>query len=233
MRCRARGAQATAAAGERQRRDVCVSARGAASLARAFRTPPTRPVILRTERLVLREFVPGDWEATHAYQNDPRYLRYYEREGVTRSKARAFVEAFVLFQAEPRRSKVQLAVTLAEGGALIGNAGLRRDHADEPVADVGYELDPRHWGRGYATEAVRALLDWGFGGWGLERVHAHCIAENAASAAVLRRAGFREEARLRDHERFKGRCWDVLLFGILREEWAAAADRHASSETVP
>ena len=176
-------------------------------------------MILRTPRLLLREFAPDDWEAAHAYQEDPRYLRFYERDAVTERQARAMVEAFVVWQLEPARSKVQLAVTLAETGELIGNVGVRRDHLGDPVADHGYEIAPVHWGRGYATAAASALLEWGFTHWGLERVHAHCIAENAASAAVLRKLGMREEARLRDHERFKGRCWDVLLFGMLREEW--------------
>jgi [ribosomal protein S5]-alanine N-acetyltransferase len=177
-------------------------------------------VILRTERLVLREFAAEDWVASHAYQSDPRYLRFYEREAVDPDQARAVVRAFIAWQEEPVRTRVQLAVTLAADGRLVGNVGTRRDAPDEPVADLGFELDPAHWGRGYATEAARALVDWGFGVWGLRRMHAHCIAENAGSAAVLRRAGFRPEARLRHHERFKGRYWDVLLFGLLREEWA-------------
>jgi [ribosomal protein S5]-alanine N-acetyltransferase len=179
-------------------------------------------VILRTERLLLHEFAPEDWAATHAYQSDPRYLRFYEREEVTERQAQGMVNAFVLWQLEPVRSRVQLAVTLAATGELIGNVGVRKADPAEPVADHGYEIAPACWGRGYATEASRALLDWGFGVWGLERVHAHCIAENTASAAVLRRVGFRQEACLRDHERFKGRCWDVLLFGLLREEWSPA-----------
>lgn len=179
-------------------------------------------MILRTERLVLREFEPEDWAPTHAYHNDPRYLRYYEREAVTERETQGFVSVFLLWQEEAVRSRVQLAVTLAGSGELIGNVGLRRHTPEEPVADHGYELDPAHWGRGYATEASRAMLEWGFGTWGLERVHAHCIAENAASAAVLRRVGMREEARLREHERFRGRCWDVLLFGMLRDEWRPA-----------
>jgi [ribosomal protein S5]-alanine N-acetyltransferase len=120
------------------------------------------------------------------------------------------------------RARVQLAVTLASTGELIGNVGLRRDRAEEPVADHGYEIAPEHWGRGYATEASRALLDWGFSVWDLARAHAHCVAENAASAAVLRRVGMREEARLREHVHFRGTAWDVLLFGLLREEWSPA-----------
>ena len=212
-----------------QRGDRFAPPQRARHLPGAFLTPARHlAVILRTPRLVLREFTPDDWVATHAYHQDPRYLRFYDRERITERDSQSFVAAFLLWQEEQVRCRVQLAVMLAEDGALIGNVGVRRDAPGEPVADAGFELDPRFWGRGYATEAARALVDWGFGVWGLERVHAHCIADNEASAAVLRRLGMREEARLRDHEHFRGRAWDVLLFGILRSEWPAvpaAAER--------
>jgi ribosomal-protein-alanine N-acetyltransferase len=180
-------------------------------------------VILRTPRLVLREFTAEDWATTHAYQQDPRYLRYYDRERVTEREAQAFVYMFILWQGEQPRIRTQLAITLAGTSELIGNVGLRREGPDEPLADMGYELSPTHWGRGFATEAVRAMVDMGFGTWpGLHRIHAHCIAENEASARVLLRAGLRQEARLRDHQCFKGRFWDVLMFGMMRDEWTPA-----------
>jgi ribosomal-protein-alanine N-acetyltransferase len=66
------------------------------------------------------------------------------------------------------------------------------------------------------------MVDMGFGEWGLERIHAHCISDNAGSARVLERVGMRLEARLRDHHHFKGRFWDISLYGILRGEWEAS-----------
>ncbi len=183
-------------------------------------------MILRTPRLVLREFTADDWPAVNAYQQDPRYLRYYDRDGMPERQTQAMVQAFLVWQGERPRSKHQLAVTLAKSGELIGNVGLRRDHADDPLADMGYELSPTHWGRGLATEAVRAMVAWGFGEWaGLERIHAHCVAENEASARVLLKAGLRQEARLRDHQRFKDRFWDVLIFGMGRDDWTPATEK--------
>lgn len=181
-------------------------------------------MILRTPRLILREFTADDWAATHAYQQDPRYLRFYDRDGVTEQQAQAFVYMFILWQGEQPRSKAQLAITLADTGELIGNVGLRRDSGSDPVADMGYELAPAHWGRGYATEAARAMIDMGFGTWGVERIHAHCVAENVASTRVLLKAGLRQEARLRHHQWFKDRFWDVLIFGMLRGDWTPSTD---------
>lgn len=179
-------------------------------------------MILRTPRLVLREFTAEDWAVTHAYQQDPRYLRYYDRERVSERQVQALVYTFILWQGEQPRSRAQLAITLAKTGELIGNVGLRREAPDDRMADLGYELSPTHWGRGFATEAARAMVDLGFGTWGLHRIHAHCISDNEASARVLLRAGLRQEARLRDHQFFKDRFWDVSMFGIMREEWTPA-----------
>ena len=181
-------------------------------------------MILRTPRLVLREFTAEDWAATNAYQQDPRYLRYYDRDAMTERQTQALIYAFIVWQGEQPRSKYQLAITIARTGELIGNVGLRRDNASDPLADMGYELSPTHWGRGFATEAARAIIGWGFGEWeGLERIHAHCIAENEASARVLLKAGLRQEARLRDHQHFKDRFWDVLIFGVRRGDWTPSA----------
>lgn len=181
-------------------------------------------MILQTERLILREFTAGDWQAVFGYQNDPLYLRYYEHDSVTEQQAQAFVYRFITWQGEQPRTRFQLAITLAETGELIGNVGVRREGPGEPLADMGFELSPAHWGRGYATEAARAMVEMAFGDWGLDRVHAHCIAENAGSARVLERVGLCREARLRDHQYFKDRYWDVLIYGMLRGEWEAGHD---------
>src|SRR5438477_12878341 len=117
-------------------------------------------MILRTERLLLREYVPEDWPAVLAYQADARYLRFYPWRERTERDVRAFVDAQVARQHERPRIKFQVAITLPDG-TLIGSCGIRQAEPDTLVADMGYELDPRQWGQGYATEAARAILAFG------------------------------------------------------------------------
>src|SRR5262245_11805203 len=105
-------------------------------------------MMIRTERLLLREFVPDDWRALYSYQNDPRYLEFYEWEHRAEPDVRAFVQLFLSQQIEMPRAKFQLAITLLDDGRLVGNVGVRKKSAR--VADMGYELDPRYWGNGYA-----------------------------------------------------------------------------------
>ncbi len=163
-----------------------------------------------------------------AYQGDLRYLRYYPWTERTEADARAFVEMFLGWQREEPRRRFQLAIALKDNGPLIGNCGIRRKPDNDWEADVCYELDPRYWGAGYATEAARALVNFGFQDLGLSRISSWCVAANAASARVLERLGFRQEGRLRRNECFKGRWWDTLLFALLRDEWEKLAQYRES-----
>ena len=178
---------------------------------------------ITTDRLVLREFVTDDWPVVLAYQSDPRYLRFYPWTDRTEADVRDFVQTFVDQQAAQPRHKFQLAIALQDEERVIGNCGIRRKPENEWEADIGYELAPEHWGRGYATEAALAIVDFGFRDLQLHRVWSWCIADNVASARVLERVGFRPEGRLRENEYFKGRWWDTLVYGLLRSEWKAAA----------
>jgi RimJ/RimL family protein N-acetyltransferase len=178
---------------------------------------------IKTARLVLRDFIPDDWRAVLAYQRDPEYLRFYDDAWATRSddQVRAFVDMLIGYRHDEPRRKFQLAATL--DGDLIGNCGIRRKDNNDWEADIGYELAPAYWGRGYATEAARAMVRLGFDVLKLHRVSAWCIADNVASARVLEKAGLRLEGRLRQNEFFRGRWWDMLLFAALKEEWSADA----------
>jgi RimJ/RimL family protein N-acetyltransferase len=176
---------------------------------------------LVTERLVLREFAEEDWPAILAYQSNPLYLCYYEWTERTPEAVREFLQMFLDQQQETPRSKFQLAITLKSTGELIGNCGIRMRSVEAHEGDIGYELDPHHWGQGYATEAARAMLAFGFTNFRLHRVWSWCIADNGSSVRVLERLGMRREGHLRENEFYKGRWWDTYLYAILEDEWRA------------
>lgn len=178
-------------------------------------------MILTTKRLVLREFEEEDWRAVLAYQSNPLYLDYYPWTHRTEPDVRAFVRQFLVQREEEPRTKFQLAITLAPHGQLIGNTGIRRQTPDVREADMGYELDPRFWGCGYATEAAEAILAFGFRELKLHRIWAECLAENTASAHVLEKIGMQLEGRLRENVWMKDRWWDTLLYAILEHQWQA------------
>lgn len=177
-------------------------------------------MMLTTDRLLLRDFEEDDWPTVLAYQKDPRYLRYYHWTERTEEDVRAFVQRFIDHQHEQPRIKFQLAIVLKTEGRLIGNCGVRLDKPGDLVGELGYEINPDYWGHGYATEAARAMLAFGFRELRLHRISSYCIAENSASARVLQKVGMQQEGRLRENEWIKGLWWDTLMFGILEQEWA-------------
>jgi ribosomal-protein-alanine N-acetyltransferase len=174
---------------------------------------------METERLILREFVRDDWPAILAYQSHPLYLRYYEWTERTPEAVQDFVQMFLDQQQARPRIKFQLAVTLKSNGQLIGTCGIRLVSFDAREGDIGYELSPDHWDRGYATEAARAVVRFGFAELGLHRIWSWCVADNVGSARVLEKLGMRLEGCLRHKEYYKERWWDRLLYAILEDEW--------------
>ena len=176
---------------------------------------------LETNRLILREFEESDWTAVLAYQSDPLYLRYYHWSERTPGNVRAFVNMFLDFQKERPRTKFQLAITLKESGQLIGNCGIRINNSELREANIGYELNSHFWGKGYATEAARAILQFGFSELGMHRIYANALAINKGSVRVLEKLGMRLEAREREKEWIKDRWHDRLIFAILDHEWQA------------
>ena len=153
---------------------------------------------LETERLILRDFVKDDWQRVLEYQSKPLYLRYNEWTERTPEAVQDFVGWFLDHQKQTPRIKFQLAVTLKSNDLLIGNCGIRMNKPEAFQADIGYELDPSYWDQGYATEAARAIVDFGFSRFGLHRVWSWCVADNAGSAHVLEKLGLRQEGYLRE-----------------------------------
>jgi ribosomal-protein-alanine N-acetyltransferase len=174
---------------------------------------------LETERLILRDFVTDDWQRVLEYQSDPLYLRYNKWTERTPEAVREFVGWFLDQQEEVPRIKFQLAVVLKSNNRLIGNCGVRMDKANDVEANIGYEYDSKYWNQGYATEAAHAIVDFGFDYFGVHRIWADLVADNAGSAHVLEKLGMQLEGRLRDKTYFKDRWWDELIYAILADEW--------------
>lgn len=177
---------------------------------------------LTTERLILREYTLDDVPAVLAYQRQDSHIRYYPWTERTRGDVREFVKMLIDWRKEEPRRRFQFAVTLPDSGELIGSAGIRRKPDNDFEADIGYEIAEEHWGHGYATEAARALLDFGFNKLKLHRISASLVADNTPSARVLERLGMTLEGRSRHIARFKDRWWDGLTYAILEDEWRAS-----------
>jgi len=115
------------------------------------------------------------------------------------------------------KTHLSLAVTTATDG-VVGAISLTLSLA-HGRAELGYWIGVPYWNRGYATEAGRALLAFGFGELGLKRIEAHYLGSNPASGKVMERLGMKREGLLRQHIVKWGRTEDVVLYGILASEF--------------
>ena len=187
------------------------------------RQVPFRPEYpLRTQRLLLRPYAHGDVDGLYAYQRLPEVHRHLYTEPRTRAEVEAIVaERAGLAVLTETDKAITLVAELAQTGELVGDCVLFWRSQEHEQGEVGYVFNPAYHGRGYATEAVGALLRLGFEGLGLHRIAGHLDARNTASARVLERAGLRREAHLVENEFVKGEWADELIYGILRREWEA------------
>jgi RimJ/RimL family protein N-acetyltransferase len=180
---------------------------------------PAYPIT--TERLVLRPFEEGDLDWLVTLHRDPDVIRYVPWEPRTREELLPKLERTALAE---EGDALNIAAVLAATGEPVGDLSLFWTSEEHRQGEVGYLLDPAHQGRGYATEAARALLAVGFEAMSFHRVTARLDARNTASAQVAERLGMRREAHLVQNERIKGEWVDEVVYAMLASEWATAAE---------
>jgi RimJ/RimL family protein N-acetyltransferase len=174
-------------------------------------------MFVQTERLRLRRFTPADATAFAAYRSDPDVARYQGWEVPIPDPLDTVTR---YGEGDPDAPGwFQYAADL--DGVLIGDLGVNL-HENLMQADLGFTLAPAYQGKGYATEAVRGLLDHLFTVKNLHKVSAECDARNTSSARLLERVGFQREGLRRSHTWIKGEWTDDLLYGVLRSDYVRA-----------
>jgi RimJ/RimL family protein N-acetyltransferase len=175
-------------------------------------------VLIATERLLLRRFRAADAPVLAAYRSDPEVARFQSWDApFPLLRAETAVANFIASNPD-RAGWFQYAVERAEDRVLIGDVAVHL-HDNRKQAEIGFTLATAYQKRGYATEAVRAVLDRLFRVQGLHKVSGECDARNEASAGLLERLGFTREGLLREQTFIKGEWTDDLIYGLLAAEW--------------
>lgn len=177
------------------------------------------PVRLTGGAVQLREFTPDDAEQAFPLVGDDRVTQWLSFDSRSPAEAATMVNGIVERTRLEPRTEYYLAVTLLEGDEVIGFARLGFNGVK--AAKLGYAIHADHWGHGYATDAARTLIDFGFAELGLHRISAAIGPDNAASIAVIKRLGFALEGCIRDHVWTNGAWRDSLLYSVLAHEWPA------------
>jgi ribosomal-protein-alanine N-acetyltransferase len=182
-------------------------------------------VVIRTERLLLRDLQSSDREAVHKYSSDPDVVQYMDWGPNTDKNDKEFLERTMTARKEDPRRNFTLAIVMKDTKRLIGSCGIHESNPVDREGWIGYCLNGRYWHQGFGTETARALLEFGFNHLRLHRIFATCMPANTASAHVLEKTGMRLEGHLRQHRWVKGKWRDSLLYAILDQEWRALKTR--------
>lgn len=192
---------------------------------RLNRTSLKTPLPVRCEgsRVFIRPPCSDDWQQWQKLRRESRsFLEPWEPTWPPDALSRSSFTRRLAFQMQDWRSGraypflvfTQSTETLTGG---VGLSNVRRGVAQS--ATLGYWCGKNCCRRGYTFEAARLALDFAFVDLKLHRIEASCLPENQASAALLRKLGFREEGRARDYLRIAGEWRDHLLFGLIRKDW--------------
>ena len=170
---------------------------------------------LETNRLLIRPFNTDDWTAVHAYLSDAQVTEWLP-EGIMTVPQ---VQAFVAENAQEGDARTAYAVLRHTEGDLIGHIIFHPWFAPRTY-EIGWAFHKAHHGRGYATEASLALMQYGFVSLHLHRIIATCQPQNTASYRVMEKLGMRREGHfLKCIYRPGDIWWDEYFYAMLEEEW--------------
>jgi [ribosomal protein S5]-alanine N-acetyltransferase len=178
---------------------------------------------LETERLVLREIVPADAEDLFHIFSDEETMRYWSCLPYTSvDQAHRLIEG--LAKARLAGAGINWAITLRGDERLIGKCGYNEWRRAHRRGDVSYIVAREQRGKGVVSEALGAMLDYGFDHMNLHSVEAGVTPGNEASTRMLQRLGFRLEGHLRESFLTDRGFVDSLIYSLLRSDWESARE---------
>lgn len=174
---------------------------------------------LSSARLQLRELTLADAPALLAIHGDAEAMRWFGNDPITTlAQAEGLVQAFAGWRRQPAPGTRW---GLEHQGRLVGSAGLFKWHRGWASCTLGYELARGAQGQGLMSEALQAILAWGWDAMALARVEAQVHPDNAPSLRLLQRLGFGVEGRQRLAGAWGGQRHDMLMLGLLRPDLQA------------
>jgi ribosomal-protein-alanine N-acetyltransferase len=172
--------------------------------------------LLETSRLRLREITKDDAEGIFSCFSNEKVTRYYGQETIRHiEQAEHFVEFFLKNYIEKRG--MRWGIERKDTRGIIGTIGFNAWSPRHNRAEIGYEIHPSQWGKGYASEAVSKVLEYGFDSLKLTRVGAVVFIDNEASIKLLNKMGFQQEGILRGYMVQNGLAHDTYVYSLLKQ----------------
>ncbi|MFN6570248.1 GNAT family protein [Dendronalium sp. ChiSLP03b] len=172
---------------------------------------------LTTENLILRETTLADAPAVFQIFADDKVTKYHDLETAT-----SLEQIQLLIERRMERFKnqqgIRWGIARKEDNVIIGSCGYGIKNRFQ--AEIGYELARGYWRKGLMTEALKAIINWGFHQLDLNRIEAFVMLENTASIKLLENLKFVEEGLLREYGFWKGQFHDLKIFSLLKRDYS-------------
>lgn len=165
----------------------------------------------------MRKVAEDDYKAIFEYAGDPEVARFMPWEVHNNPESSRHLVKFILKRYKDNKP-ANWAVILKKENKLIGTCGFVSSFPSNKRAEISFALRHDFWGRGYASEAVKKTIEFGFKEPGYNRIEAFCDVENIASARVMEKCGMTCEGVLRQYAYLKGKFRDMKSYAILRAE---------------
>ena len=170
--------------------------------------------VIETERLILREVMDEDINEIFVLRSDPRVIKYIDRAPA--GSLQEIVDFINMLKDALHNNKgICWAITIKGDPTLIGTVDIWRIIKEHHRAEIGYALHPGHQSKGYASEALNAILEYGFQTIKLHSMEANVNPENVASIKLLERAGFIREAYFKENYFFDGKYLDSAIYSLI------------------
>jgi RimJ/RimL family protein N-acetyltransferase len=189
--------------------------------------PATLPAALTTARLTLRPFTQSDAAALFRIFSDDEVVRFWSVGAWTDIvQAEKMIDEAIAAYRDGGLSRY--AIVLRDTDELIGICNLRGFFEQNRRCELGYALGSTYWGRGYAFEALEALLGHAFSALDMNRIEADIDPRNDASARLLEKLGFRQEGYMPERWIVHGEKADTAFYGLLKRYWDDRAPSRSS-----
>lgn len=174
---------------------------------------------IETERLSLREINKEDFVCIHCYASDSEVSKYLSWGPNNEVDTQDFLDEVMKYQLDSPRNDYEIAVLTREDNHLIGACSIHISNPYNREGWIGYNYCKQYWQNGYASEAAKVIIEFGFKDLHLHRIFATCDSFNIGSAKVLGKIGMKREGHLREHKWQKGKWRDSFLYSILEHEY--------------
>lgn len=185
--------------------------------------------VLETERLILREVKQEDAKSVFQYLSDEEVMKYYGM--VPMGKVSEVEEEIDWYRRIfDEGTGIRWGITMKGTSEIIGSCGFLEYTARHARTEVGLELAKEYWRGGVMTEALAAIIQYGFSHMELMRIQALIEPENIASQKLFVKSGFVREGLLRKYERTNGEFDDLYMYSLLRDEYEATVANRLKSQ---